>query len=159
MHPIPSLAHVVEPKPYVFNSISGPTSREGGHSVKGLAYLKYEVDEFFKHFRQLKNTRFSNNEVCLDHSRSYFRRTIEGSIRTAQRLVDKHPQDTVIIIGHSSGSIVLDNYSPQENLQWATSVARIASYFESRIGGSPAEWLQWKRKVEAVAAANRIKLE
>ena len=148
-----------ETKPYVFDSISGPTSREGGHSVKGLVYLKYEVDEFVKHFRQLKNTQFSHNEIYLDHSRSYFRRTIESSISTAKRLIEKPKPDNLIIVGHSAGSIVLDNYSPQENLQWAINVARIASYFESRIGGSPAEWREWERKIQAVATTYRIKLE
>ena len=147
-----------EKKPYVFDSISGPTMREGGHSDKGAQYLMNEVKQFVQHYRQLKHDKFSNNEVYLDHSRSYFERTIEGSIDTALRRIKKPKPSNKIYIS-AGGGIVLDNYSPTENLQWALNVARIAQYFEQRIGGSTRQWTEWQRQIRAIAASNRISLK
>ncbi len=146
------------PKPYVFKGIFGPTMRDGGHTPKGAEYLRREVDEFIEHYRALEDTKYSRNEVYLDSSRSYFRGDIEGSIQTAvRRIKDPKPEDTYYV--SRKGRLVFDNYSPQENLQWALSVALIATYFESELGGSAAEWDRWKQKIQAVADANHISLE
>ena len=146
-----------EPKPYIFQSISGPTISEGGHTEKGIRFLKNEVDQFIAHYRQLKTSRFSNNEVYLDGSRSYFRRTMKSAIRTAERRI-KNPKPENVTYISKAGGLVYDNYSPRENLQWALDVSRIARYFETRIGAPAHEWSQWEIQIRELADKHKLAL-
>ncbi len=146
------------PKPYVFGSISGPGRRDGGLSDRGAQHLFKEVNQFVSHYRTLKHTEFTNNEVYLDNSRSYFRRTIEAAIDTALRRIENPARENTIFVGSGDG-VVYDNYSPEENLQWAVNVTRIAEYFESKVGGSPVTWVQWRNKIQVLARKHKIVLK
>jgi len=146
-----------EVKPYVFGPISGPTLREGGHSEEGIKCLTSKVDEFLTHYRALKRKRQAYTDVHLAPSRSYFRRTIQVSMDTAQRQLKfyKAKNEVTDIL---NGGFASDHYSPRENLFWALAVARIAEDFELKVGGSAEPWRDLQTKILEQAANSEIDL-
>jgi hypothetical protein len=78
-------------------------------------------------------------------------------METAERRI-KDPKPGNVTYVASGGGLVYDNYSPRENLQWALDVARIARYFENRLGRPAHEWTQWESQIQAMAKMYKLKL-